>query len=333
VGNIPLTCYAGVHVCAWDSRSSAGTAAQAWRQVAAGRSSLTHDAQWGFLGRLPPDGHADGAARLRALAAPAWSAIASLEGGLGWSISSSKGAIAPLLAGTGFLATWPGMQGPHLARELGIGSHVPCPIAAACATGLYSLLAVADLMAWGRIRRGLCTASDCNLTPLVLAGFASLGVSCGNMPPHSRVTAVAAEARGFAPAEGLGVAALAGHGAWQLVAGVRISDPASATRNADPQVLSAALAALWTVAPQPEVIICHATGTAIGDAYECQALGDGPWRSIPRLGCKEWLGHCLGGSGLVELSIGCCSPHASFWQISLGFGGHLAVVALRRVER
>ena len=333
MGNIPLTCYAGVHVCAWDSRSSAGTADQAWRQVAAGRSSLSRDAQWGYVGRLPADGHADGAARLLALARPAWAAIAGQEGALGWSISSSKGSLAPLVAGTDFLTAWPGMQGQALARALGIGSHVPCPVAAACATGLYSLLALADLMSWGRIRRGLCTASDCNLTPLVLAGFASLGVSCGIAPPRSRVTDATAHARGFAPAEGLGVAALATTGPWRLVAGVRISDALSATRNADPEVLRAALAALWTVAPAPAVILCHATGTAIGDAYEAQALGDGPWRFIPRLGCKQWLGHCLGGSGLVELSIGCCSPHASFWQISLGFGGHLAVVAMQRDQR
>jgi len=334
VGNIPLTCYAGIHVRAWDSLSSAGNAVMAWRQVEAGRGSLTRDAQWGFVGRLPGGGHDDAMTRLRALAEPAWATIAGLPGGVGWSVSSSKGSIAALLGGSAsFPTSWPGMQGPALARALGAGIHVPCPVAAACATGLYSILAVADLMACGRIRRGLCAATDCNLTPLVLAGFASLGVSCGLQEPRSRVTAAGAATRGFAPAEGLGVAALSEQGPWQLVAGIRLSDPASATRNADPGVLEAALAALWTVAPQPAVIVCHATGTAIGDDYECCALAGGPWRSIPRLGCKELLGHCLGASALVELSIACCSPYASFWQISLGFGGHLAVIALRRDQR
>lgn len=250
------------------------------------------------------------------------------------SISASKGDVEALeraLAGdaAAFIASIPGRLGPLLAARLGIGLHVPLPVAAACSTGLYGLLAAADLVEQSVCTRALAGAADRSLTPLLLAGFASLGVLCGDRPPQAF-----AAPTGFAPAEGAGMVALGPDGPWRLVAGIRLGDAGHETHFNDPRTLGIALAALWKELPQPDLIITHGTGTGTGDAYERQALDAGPWSANRRLSCKPVIGHCLGASGIVELALGLEAPVKRLWKISLGFGGHLAAVALeRQLER
>lgn len=267
-----------------------------------------------------------------------WAAIAGLDGPLALSLSASKGDVEALertLAGDAgaFFDAIPGLLGPRVAARLGIGQHLPLPVAAACSTGLYGLLAAADLVERGTCVRALAGAADRSLTPLLLAGFASLGVLCGDRAPQAF-----AEPTGFAPAEGAGMVALTRNaspratsaGGWRLVAGVRLGDAGHETHFADPLTLATALAALWAELPQPELIITHGTGTGTGDAYERQALDAGPWAAAARLSCKPLIGHCLGASGIVELALGLEAPVRRLWKISLGFGGHLAAVALER---
>jgi 3-oxoacyl-(acyl-carrier-protein) synthase len=209
-----------------------------------------------------------------------------------------------------------------LARRLGIRQLLPVPIAAACSTGLYALLAAADLLEAETTTHGLAGASDACLTPLMLAGFAAMGVLCGEHAPG--------QGHGFAPAEGAGFAALSNLGPWRLLAGVRLGDASHETQFRDPQTLESCLAALWQVLPNPQLIVVHGTGTAIGDTYEQRGLAAGPWSAAARLHCKPVIGHCLGASGLTELVLALEAPVERLWKISLGFGGHLAAVAVAR---
>jgi 3-oxoacyl-[acyl-carrier-protein] synthase-1 len=132
-------------------------------------------------------------------------------------------------------------------------------------------------------------------------------------------------------AAGAGVIALVrGAAAWRLVAGVRLGDAGHETHFVHPQTLTTALIALWEVQPEPDLIVTHLTGTALGDAYELAGLDAGPWRHVPRLVLKPLIGHTLGASGAVELALALNSPARRMWKLSLGFGGHLAAVAVAR---
>jgi 3-oxoacyl-(acyl-carrier-protein) synthase len=78
------------------------------------------------------------------------------------------------------------------------------------------------------------------------------------------------------------------------------------------------------------MIVVHGTGTVAGDRYEKDGLDRGPWSQIPRIACKPLWGHALGASGAVELAAALEAPVNRLWKLSLGFGGHLAALALER---
>lgn len=262
----------------------------------------------------------------QAAAAP-WASISGHGGVPGLACAASKGdqyALSAALAGDHAAFHRAGAEYPTmaLARRLGIRLLLPVPAVAACSTGLYSLLAAADLVEAGLTSHALVGASDVCLTPLVVAGFTALGVLCGEQLPGS--------GHGFAPAEGAGFVALAEAGPWGLRAGVRLGDARHETRFLDPLTLASALTALWQVMPDPDLIVVHGTGTTVGEAYEERGLAAGPWSRAPRLHCKPIIGHCLGASGSAELALALEAPVERLWKISLGFGGHLAAVALSR---
>jgi 3-oxoacyl-(acyl-carrier-protein) synthase len=328
---LPVTRYQRVAIAGWDCLTAAGAARASWDAVIEQRRAIAREADIGWCGRIPRRicGPEPLAAAVHAARGP-WGSIAHLDGATAWSISTSKGdmhALADALAGQPrrLLDAIPGTLGARLADCLGVVDAIPCPVAAACSTGLYAVLAAADLVERGACGRGIAGAVDRSLTPLVLAGFASLGVSCGDRAPEAF-----AAPTGFAPAEGAGFVALGREGAWRLVAGVRLGDAGHETHFVDPRTLLTCLRALWEACPAPELIITHGTGTAIGDAYERTGLDDGPWRAVPRRHCKPHLGHSLGASGAVELAAALCADERRIWKISLGFGGHLAAIAIVR---
>lgn len=323
------TRYAGVHLAAWTCLSVAGDAAASWAAVAAGTCALSCDAEMGWHGPIPA-WRGDPVGLLLAAARPAWAAVAAEPGPPAWGLSASKGDPwawqAALAGGAAALhRAPPHAPGAAVARALGVGLHRPCMVAAACSTGLVACLEAADLIAAGGCARGLAGAVDGDLPPWLRAGFASLGVLCGQRRPQAF-----AEPTGFAPAAGAGVVALARRGPWRLVAGVRLGDARHETHFEDPAVLRRCLAGLWDAAGAPDLIITHGTGTAAGDPYEAAGLERGPWSGVRRLSCKPVIGHCLGASGAVELALACEAPVARLWKLSLGFGGHLAAVAIER---
>ncbi len=304
----------------------AGNAAETWQAVRNGISHLRCDPEWGWLGRAAPGldliGLATAAAQVPARA---------LRGDRppAFACAASKGDIAELTQRLrdSHPAPWtaiaPDTPTMALARQLGLRHILPVPVVAACSTGLATLLAGADALALGQCDEGLLAASDASATPLVLAGFAAMGALCGQRVPGQG-------SPGFALAEGAAAITLSRTGTWRLLAGVRLGEAAHETHCGDPATLTAACAALWDACPHPDMIVVHGTGTVAGDAFEAAALAAGPWRHIPQIRCKPWIGHCLGASGLVELSAALEAPVQRLWKLSLGFGGHLVAVALQR---
>jgi hypothetical protein len=295
---------------------------------------LIADVEAGWLGRVPGGGSLLDLAL--SVARPAWAMVADQPGVPGLGVSASKGDVARLAsllrAGlpakeltAGWIPSWPhGLDGP-VARALGIPCWTGTPVVAACSTGLFGLLTLADLMESGGCDRALVGAVDRALDPLVLAGFRNMGVLCGDRHPLRG-------GGGFAPAEGAAAVALSSRPAgWRLVAGVRLGDAGHETHFSDPGTLHAALAALWQELPNPDCIVVHGTGTVAGDAYEQAGLDAGPWSRVPRVACKSAIGHCLGASSMVELAATLSADVGCFWKVGLGFGGHLAAVAVRRV--
>jgi hypothetical protein len=311
------TVYHDLGIAAWDCRIAGLSAAQAWQALQAGRRLLPPSQPTSVIALQP--------LLLEAAAAP-WRAIHDQPGLVACGLATSKGdpwAFTPLHAAT----AGPGHVGAAVARQLQLGVHVPCAVAAACSTGLYSLLAGADWIANGSCSRALVGAVDGSLPDWLQAGFARMGVLCTDGDPR----AGEGGSSGFVTAAGAGVIALVrGAAAWRLVAGVRLGDAGHETHFVHPQTLTTALTALWEVQPEPDLIVTHLTGTALGDAYELAGLDAGPWRHVPRLVLKPLIGHTLGASGAVELALALHSPARRMWKLSLGFGGHLAAVAVAR---
>lgn len=322
----PATRYEGVFLRAWDCSSCAGDAAATWAAVHRQRRQLQLDPRHGWIGRVQPAGSLLDLA-IAAARVPAVALIG--ERPPAFACAASKGDIAALEAGLDqrravpWSAIAPDTPTMALARALGVRHVVPVPVVAACSTGLATLLAGADLVAAGQCAEGLIATADRSCTPLILAGFRALGVTCGIRDP-------AVSGHGFAVSEGAAAVTLGPQGPWRLVAGVRLGEANHETRCGDPGVLVAACAALWAIAPAPDMIVVHGTGTPAGDAFEASALTAGPWRSAPQVRCKPWIGHALGASGLVELAAALEARVARLWKLSLGFGGHVVAVAVDR---
>ena len=318
--------YQRVAITDWSLRCCGGVDAQVWEQCRQGHSSL-QPSPFGYIGRIGDSPQAladlalDCSAELFERQTPASLPICCF--------SSSKGSLEHTLDDRSqFAAAWPSGLSSAICRQAGIATYIGQSSAAACSTGLYTLLDAADLLEAGHSNEAYCGAADASLAPLLLGAYRNLTVLAQEPP-----SAFSGRGSGFAPAEGAAFLALhaeADPAAWHLVGGVRAADARHITRCEDPAVLDACLQALWSVLPEPELIITHATGTKHGDAFEQAALDQGPWQDAERLFCKPSIGHCLGASGIVELAIGLHSSAKRMWKLSLGFGGHIAAVAVER---
>jgi len=306
------TVYRDLGIAAWDCRIAGLSATEAWKALSAGQRLLSDPSATPIaLETLLHDA-----------ATSVWDSIRLRAGLAAWGLATSKGdpwAFTPERTAT----AGPGHIGATVARRMAIGVHVPCATAAACSTGLYTLLAGADLIERGICTRALVGAVDGSLPAWLHAGFARMGVL--------RSADLSAAGSGFIPAPGAGVLALVrGPAPWRLVAGVRLGDAGHETHFVNPSTLHTALSALWDHLPHPDLVVTHLTGTTSGDAYENIGLAAGPWRDAPRLSLKPNIGHTLGASGAVELALALESPARRIWKLSLGFGGHLAAVAVAR---
>lgn len=326
--------------------SPAGDASATLAAITAQRHALSQDPTWGWMGRCQTAG---GLFELACAAAdPCWQAasarhplVAANADPQHWPgivFSVSKGDTGAWLDQRAQdhaqrAAQWirggiPGMLPAALARHWGQRFFQGAPPVGACASGLLAVIEAARLVDHGQCPWAIAGAADRSLQPLLLAGFRSLGVCCGTRLPQ----VMNGPATGFAPAEGAGSVSLGPWqaGDWRLLAGVTLGDASHETRCDDLAALTRLLEGLWQHCPKPEIIVCHGTGTAAGDAIEAAALNAGPWRSAQRLCAKPIIGHSLGANAAVELASALQGPWRSLWKIALGFGGHLAAIAAQR---
>ena len=319
--------YRQVYVDGWAAASAAGDAASTWAAIKSGTSALRHDAELGWCGLLAAQPCTNLVALASAVAAPLASRLGE------WpvvAISASKGDTPAFLGGepdpARLSAFLPGHFSMAVTRSLGVRHHQGITPVAACSTGLYGLLAAADAIEHGLAGSALAGAADASMQPLLRAGFASLGVMAQRQPQ-----AFTGAATGFAIGEGAGFLRLnRSGGSWQVRAGIRLGDASHPTACDDPAVLHRCLDHLWSICPEPDLIVAHATGTRLGDSYELGGLNAGPWRDAKRVCCKPVIGHCLGASGAVELACALEDAGPRLWKLGLGFGGHIAAVALER---
>ena len=94
-----------------------------------------------------------------------------------------------------------------------------------------------------------------------------------------------------------------------------------------PQLLAHCLEQLWQMCPEPDAIVVHGTGTTAGDAYERKALPVAPGQQRNNCGANHY--RPLPRSQLTgRTGRWLCRQWQRWWKISLGFGGHMAGLAL-----
>ena len=239
---------------------------------------------------------------------------------------------------------------------------------AACATGVVALIRGADLIRHGTCDRVICGAADASVHALTLASFWKLGVlTDGAVRPFDR------DRSGFAVGEGAAAfvlerADLAAPGtAYATVARSAVASAACRLVDVDPagEAVGRVLRDCTGGVP-PDLLGLHGTATRANDPAEAAgvraAFGDAGPR-VPAFGSKGATGHLLGAAGAVELAFtllalrdgivppttglrnpdpGCDlnlspvarpAPLATAAKVSLGFGGTVAAVALRRGDR
>jgi len=319
--------FSQIWIQAWQAHSAAGDATATWQACHRGLCALQSDAEGWWHGQLANSGPAPSQVDLLR---PLVRAVLphQVDHLLGWELSSSKGDLAAWLGRPpAVTAAWPAAMGMTVARQLGIRHLVGGATVAACSSGLFGLLCAADHLQHQRCQQAVAGVVDTPLHPMLLGCYRNMGVACRGQAP----TAFQQATTGFAPAEGAAALRISTQpGPWRLCGGVRLADASHETRCGDAACLERCLAALWELLPEPDLVITHATGTRAGDAFERAGLDHGPWTQAQRLFCKPVIGHCLGASGLVELCAGLESPAQRLWKISLGFGGHIAAVAVAR---
>ena len=239
---------------------------------------------------------------------------------------------------------------------------------AACATGVVAVARGAELIRRGTCDRVICGAADASSHPLVLASFARLGVLAD---PATGVRPFDANRTGFAIGEGavafvLERTDLARPGTiYATVAGSCVTSAAVQLTDVDPtgDPVRRALAGC-TGGTAPDLLGLHGTATRANDPAEAAGVRAAfPGAFVPAFGSKGATGHLLGAAGAVELAFtllalrdGVVPPTTNLHEpdpacglnlspvarraplrtaakVSLGFGGTVAAVALRRGDR
>lgn len=214
---------------------------------------------------------------------------------------------------------WPDAPSAAIAREFDIRGPVLAP-AAACATGLVSLIRAADLIRDGVCDVVLCGSSDASLQPSLLGSYRRLGVLARRGDPRTACKPFDQDRDGFLVGEGAAVMVLESwshaeqRGALPLaefVAGRTFSDGsgvAGLDESADglARAIAGVTAAGGLTAAEIDLVNFHGTGTEQNDRTEfsawTKALAGRPMQGI---GCafKGALGHLMGAAGSVEVAL------------------------------
>ena len=199
------------------------------------------------------------------------------------------------------------------------GPNLTC--ATACTTGAR---AVGE--AWHVIRRGdadamICGGSEAAITPLSVAGFASMrALSTRNSSPATASRPWDTERDGFVLGEGAGILVLeelgrASHRGVRILAEVvgyaansdayHLNTPPEDGRGVR-RVMELALESAALEPDQVNYLNAHATSTPLGDLAEAKAIHDvfgAHTKSLLVSSTKSMTGHLLGGAGSLEAGI------------------------------
>ncbi|MEU8207840.1 beta-ketoacyl-[acyl-carrier-protein] synthase family protein [Micromonospora sp. NPDC049044] len=207
----------------------------------------------------------------------------------------------------------PNSAAARVSLELGASGGAMAPMSAG-ASGAEALALGRDLLRAGRADVVICGGTEAAVHPVMLAGFAQLGVlSLRNDEPRRACRPYDTDRDGFVLAEGAGMLVLqrAADATTPLavLAGAATTSDGYDITEGDPVGRGAAramLAALRDAGLGPADLAhlnAHATGTSGGDLAEARAvraaLGPGADR-VAVSATKSQTGHLLGAAGAVE---------------------------------
>ena len=286
----------------------------------------------------------------------------------GWVLGVSKTAAAGWGGRGAPFLPWVNRDGSHaVADRFGATGPRLTPVAA-CATGVVALARGVDLIHHGTCDRVVCGAADASVHALTLASFRKLGVLT-----NDAARPFDAGRSGFALGEGAAAfvlerADLAAPGtAYATVTGSAVASAAVRLVDVDPggEAVGRVLRDCTGGEP-PDLLGLHGTATRANDPAEAagvRAAFGAVGSRTPAFGSKGATGHLLGAAGAVELAFtllalrdGVVPPTAGLRdrdpacdldlsplarpaplrtaaKVSLGFGGTVAAVALRRGDR
>ncbi|MBI3292949.1 MAG: beta-ketoacyl-[acyl-carrier-protein] synthase family protein [Elusimicrobia bacterium] len=213
-----------------------------------------------------------------------------------------------------------------VAQALGIAG-LQRNVVAACATGLYAVAIGASWIQHGECDLCVVGSVEASLLPLVVSGFAQMGVLAqptNGTAPHRLARPFDRQRSGFVLGEGAGVLVLEeqeqarqrGARKYGQVLGWGIgcdpSHPVRSARDGWPiaQLIQRALNMAGIPPTGIHYINAHGTGTRLNDVSETRALkaafGQQAYE-IPISGTKAATGHLLGAAGSVELAFALCA--------------------------
>jgi len=252
----------------------------------------------------------------------------------GVSVGSSKGAISSLLEfhrpgadrrgdfenSGAFDAFYSDGAAARIAGKYGLRGPVTSPMAA-CSTGAHAILAGSRMIKAARADVMIAGSTESCFTPLLLAGYAKMGVlATGPGAPSSACRPYDSSRDGFILGEGCGImileerehaerrgagilAELKGGAAGSDVAHITAPEPSG---HALAGVISRALIDANTPADAIGYINTHGTATRLNDPAETRAIKSVFGEKARRLSLsstKAATGHLLGAAGSVEFII------------------------------